>query len=251
MPDAVTGNGFRGIRFLYTTRAHSFQPEIVMNRPLILINCKVYREGTGRRADRIAQSAQDIMEESGVTLGIAPTFTDLHRIAHHFEIPVFAQHMDGVAPGAHTGHVTAESIRSAGAQGTLLNHSEKRITLAEIEASIRAAREHHLETVVCTNNDAASAAAAALGPSYVAVEPPELIGGKISVSEADPEIIRRSVAAVQRIQPEVHVLAGAGIHSGNCVKTALELGTDGVLLASSVVKAEDPATVLRDLISRL
>ncbi len=222
-----------------------------MDRPLIVINCKVYREGTGRRADLIAQSAQEVAQESGVMIAIAPTFTDLHRIAHHFDIPVFAQHLDGVTPGAFTGHVTAVSIRFAGAQGTLLNHSERRLTLAEIEASIKAAKEHHLETILCTNNDRVSAAAAALGPGYIAVEPPELIGGTISVSEADPDIIRRSVAAVQRINPEVHVLAGAGIHSGTCVKTALDLGTDGVLLASSVVKAEEPAKVLRDLVSCL
>jgi triosephosphate isomerase len=233
------------------TKDQSSQREILMDRPLIVINCKVYREGTGSRADLIARSAQEIAEESGVTMAIAPTFTDLHRIAHHFDIPTFAQHMDGVAPGAFTGHVTAETIRSAGARGTLLNHSERRITLAEIEAAIRAAKEHHLETIVCTNNDATSAAAAALGPGFVAVEPPELIGGKISVSEADPEIIRRSVAVVQQINPNVHILAGAGIHSGTCVKTALDLGTYGVLLASSVVKAEDPASVLRDLISCL
>jgi triosephosphate isomerase (TIM) len=223
----------------------------MMNRPLIVINCKVYREGTGRRADLIAQSAQDIAAESGITMAIAPTFTDLHRIAHHFDIPVFAQHLDGVTPGAFTGHITAETIRSAGARGTLLNHSERKITLADIEAAVRAAKEHHLETIVCTNNDATAAAAAALGPGFVAVEPPELIGGKVSVSEADPEIIRRSVAAVQRTNPKVRVLAGAGIHSGTCVKTALDLGTDGVLLASSVVKAEEPASVLRDLISCL
>jgi len=222
-----------------------------MENPLIVINCKVYREGMGRRVDLIAQSAQDIGEESGVTIGLAPTYTDLHRISHHFDIPVFSQHLDGVSPGAYTGHITAESVRMAGAQGTLLNHSEKKLTLADIEAAIRAAKEHHLETIVCTNNDATTAAASALEPGYVAIEPPELIGGKISISEADPDIIRRSVAAVQQINPRVAVLAGAGIHSGTCVKTALDLGTRGVLLASSVVKAEDPAHVLRDLVSQL
>ncbi len=236
--------------YLYL-RPHYFQAGIWMNRPLIVINCKVYREGTGRRADQIAQSAQDVADESGVTIAIAPTFTDLYRIAHNFSIPVFAQHLDGITPGAFTGHITADSIRFAGAQGTLLNHSERRLTLAEIEASIRMAKEHHLETIVCTNNDPVSAAAAALNPGYVAVEPPELIGGKISVSEADPDIIRRSLAAVQRINPDVHILAGAGIHSGNCVKIALDLGTDGVLLASSVVKADDPGTILRNLVSGL
>ena len=222
-----------------------------MEKPLIVVNCKVYREGIGRRADLIAQSAQDVSEESGIVIAIAPIYTDLHRISHHFDIPVFAQHLDGVLPGAFTGHITAEAIRMAGAKGSLLNHSERRITLADIEAAVKAAKEQRLETIVCTNNDATTAAAAALEPGFVAIEPPELIGGKISVSEADPDIIRRSVAAVQRIAPGVRVLAGAGIHSGNCVKTALDLGTNGVLLASSVVKAEDPATVLRGLVSCL
>ncbi len=222
-----------------------------MEKAVIIINCKVYREGIGRRADLIATAAQEVGEESGVLIGIAPTYTDLHRIAHHFEIPVYAQHIDGISPGAFTGHIIAEAVRHAGAHGTLLNHSERRLTLADLEAGIRAAKSHHLETIICTNNDATTAAAAVLGPTYVAIEPPELIGGTVSVSEADPEIITRSVSAVQQKNPDVAVLAGAGIHSGNCVKTAIELGTRGVLLASSVVKAENPKIVLQDLVSLL
>ena len=103
--------------------------------------------------------------------------------------------------------------------------------------------------MVCTNNDPTTAAAAALGPDYVAIEPPELIGSGISVCKADPGIITRSVEAARKVNPQVKVLTGAGIQSGDCVKTALDLGTNGVLLASSVVKAEDPAKVLRDLVS--
>lgn len=222
-----------------------------MEKPVIIINCKVYREGIGRRADTIAESAQVVCDESGVIIGIAPTFTDLHRIAHHYDIPVYAQHVDGVPPGAYTGHITAETIKLAGARGTLINHSERRLTLAEIEASVRAVKEQKLETVVCTNNDATTGAAAVFHPTFIAIEPPELIGSGISVSKADPEIIRRSVAAVHAISPGIDVLAGAGIHSGECVKIAIDLGTRGVLLASSVVKAEDPKLVLRNLVSLL
>jgi triosephosphate isomerase len=105
--------------------------------------------------------------------------------------------------------------------------------------------------VVCTNNEATSAAAAALSPEYVAIEPPELIGSGVSVSKANPEIISRSVATVRAVNPKVKLLTGAGIQSGDCVKIAVDLGTDGVLLASSVVKAKDPGVVLRDLVSKL
>jgi triosephosphate isomerase len=222
-----------------------------MPSPLILVNLKTYKEGTGSRAHMIAQAAELVSGESGVTIGVAPTYIDLHPIAHHFAIPVYAQHVDGVEPGANTGHITADAIRAAGAAGSLVNHSERRLTLADIDASIRALQAQKMSAVVCTNNEAASAAAAALSPEYVAIEPPELIGSGVSVSKANPEIIRRSVGAVRAVNTKVRVLTGAGIQSGECVKIAIDLGTDGVLLASSVVKAKDPGVVLRDLVSRL
>lgn len=222
-----------------------------MSSPFILVNLKAYKEGMGPRAHLIARAAEEVSGESGIQIGVAPSFFDLHPLSKHFEIPIFAQHLDGVAPGPFTGHVTAAAVRQTGAVGTLINHSERRLTLAEIEASVRAAMDAGLVTVICSNNDLTSAAAAALSPTYVAIEPPELIGSGVSVAKADPGVIQRSVAAVHAVNPKVKVLTGAGIQSGECVKIARDLGTDGVLLASSVVKAEDPAIVLRDLVSLL
>ena len=222
-----------------------------MSSPLILVNLKTYKEGTGNRAHQIATAAQLVARESGVTIGIAPGYIDLHPLCHHFAIPVYAQHVDGYEPGAHTGHITADALKAAGAAGSLVNHSERRLTLAEIESSVRALQTHTLSAVICSNNETTSAGAAALGPEYVAIEPPELIGSGVSVSKANPDIIKRSVAAVHVVNPKVKVLTGAGIQTGECVKIAVDLGTDGVLLASSVVKAADPAAVLRDLVSKL
>lgn len=222
-----------------------------MPSPFILVNLKTYKEGTGSRAHMIAQAAELVAKESGATIGVAPTCIDLHPLCHHFSIPVYAQHVDGIEPGAHTGHITADAIRAAGAAGSLVNHAERRLTLADIEASVRALQGLKMSSVVCTNNEATSAAAAAMTPDYVAIEPPELIGSGVSVSKANPDIIRKSVATVQAVNPKVKVLTGAGIQSGECVKIAIDLGTDGVLLASSVVKAKDPGAVLRDLVSKI
>jgi triosephosphate isomerase len=222
-----------------------------MSSPLILVNLKTFKEGMGNRGRMIANAAQLVAQESGVTIGIAPSYMDLHPLCHHYAIPVYAQHVDGYDPGAHTGHVTVEAIRMAGAAGSLINHSERRLSLAEIEGSVRALQAQKLISVVCSNNESTSAGAAALAPEYVAIEPPELIGSGVSVSKANPDIIRRSVAAVRAINPKVKVLTGAGIQSGDCVRIAVDLGTDGVLLASSVVKANDPGEVLRDLVSKL
>jgi triosephosphate isomerase len=222
-----------------------------MSSPLILVNLKTYKEGMGNRAHMIAQAAQMVAQESGATIGVAPGYIDLHPLCHHFSIPVYAQHVDGCEPGANTGHVTVDAIRAAGAAGSLINHSERRLTIADIEASVRGLRGQKLISVVCSNNESTSAGAAALAPDYVAIEPPELIGSGVSVSKANPDIIKRSVAAVQAVNPKVKVLTGAGIQSGECVKIAVDLGTDGVLLASSVVKSKEPAAVLRDLVSKL
>ena len=201
-----------------------------MTSPLILVNLKTYREGMGNRAHQIATAAQLVARESGVVIGIAPGYIDIHPLCHHFAIPVYAQHVDGSEPGAHTGQITADTLKLAGAAGSLVNHSERRLTLAEIESSVRALQSHKLTAVVCSNNEITSAGAAALGPEYVAIEPPELIGSGISVSKANPDIIRRSVAAVHAVNPKAKVLTGAGIQSGDCVKIAVDLGTDGVSL---------------------
>lgn len=222
-----------------------------LGSPLILVNLKSYKESIGNGAHNIARAAREVTDETGIIIALAPQYPDIHPIKHHYGIPVFAQHIDPVDPGAHTGRIPLASIKAAGAIGSLINHSEYRLNVADIEKNVSDLRSEKMVSCVCSNNILTTGAIAALSPDYVAIEPPELIGGKISVSEANPEIITGSVRAVQKVNPDVKVLTGAGIHSGRCVKTAVDLGTDGVLLASSVVKAEDPSAILRDLVSLL
>ncbi len=220
-----------------------------LKEPVIAINFKTYAQATGEGALAIAKAAEKVWRETGVTIVVAPQLVDLYRIAQEVEVPVFAQHIDPIKPGSHTGHVLPEAVKEAGAVGTLLNHSENRMILADLEASIRRAEEVGLMTMVCSNNPAVSAAVAALGPDYVAVEPPELIGTGIPVSKAKPEVITNTVELVRRVNPEVRVLTGAGISTGEDVKKALELGSVGVLLASGVTKAKNPEKTIKDLVS--
>ena len=104
-------------------------------------------------------------------------------------------------------------------------------------------------TCVCAANVEQAKKIASLNPTMIAVEPPELIGGDISVTTADPDIIKNTVEAVKSVNPNVDVLTGAGIKNGMDVEMAIKLGTVGVLLASGVTKAKDPEAVLRDLCS--
>ncbi len=215
--------------------------------PLILINFKTYPEATGRRALALSRAIERAWKEVGSGLAVAPQFADLRLIAEAVELPVFAQHIDPHPPGAHTGHVTAESVKEAGAIGTIINHSERRIGLSEIHLALSRARSAGLTTLVCADTIPVGAAAAALGPDMVALEPPELIGTGIPVSKAKPEIVRRAVERIRATNPKVVPICGAGISKGEDVKAALELGTEGVILSSGIVKANDPQGVALEM----
>jgi len=217
--------------------------------PLILVNFKTYLEGTGANALRMAKIAEKVSSETGVSIAVAPQAADIRMIAEQVEIPVYAQHVDAADAGAYTGHVLAEAVKEAGAAGTLINHSERRLKLSEIDDVVRKVRSIGLLSVVCTNTAAVSAASAALGPDMVAIEPPELIGTGIAVSKARPEIVTDTVSLIKKIAPGVIVLCGAGITIGEDVRAALRLGTEGVLLASGVVKAIDQRKALMDIAS--
>jgi triosephosphate isomerase len=215
----------------------------------IVLNFKTYRESTGQEALLLAEICEDIAGEYSVQMVVVPQVADIHAISKAVKIPVYAQHVDGVGYGGFTGHVTASSLAAAGARGSLINHSECRLKLAEIEASISACRTLGLKTIVCTNNVATTKAAASLLPDFVAVEPPELIGSGIPVSKADPDVVRKSVEAVKAIAPGVGVLCGAGITRGEDLRAALDLGSEGVLLASGIIKAKDQRKALEDLVT--
>ena len=103
----------------------------------MVVNFKTYMEATGKRAIELAKVAEDVSRETGVTIIVAPQFTDIEPVSKTVDIPVFSQHMDAVKPGAHTGHVLAEAVKSAGADGSLLNHSERRINPPEIAESVK------------------------------------------------------------------------------------------------------------------
>ena len=174
-----------------------------------------------------------------------PNSLDLAKVAEAVDIPVFAQHIDPIKPGNSTGHVLAESVKEAGAVGTLINHSERQLRLIDVDAIIALAKEKSLVSCVCANNPSVSAAIAAMHPDITSVEPPELIGTGISVSKAKPEIISDTVKLVQKVDSKMTILCGAGISTAEDVSIALKLGTQGVLVASGIVKAKDPYTVMR------
>lgn len=217
-----------------------------LRTPLVLVNFKTYIEGTGKKALELAKTCEKVSSEADVCVGVAPQFVDIAPIVKAVSIPVLSQHIDPFPAGSFTGHVLPESVKEAGAVGTLVNHSERRLKLADIDAILARVREKDMASVVCSNNAAVSVAVAALKPDMIAVEPPELIGTGIPVSKAKPEVVSDTVELVKRVNRDVVILCGAGITRGDDVAAALRLGTEGVLVASGIVKAKDPYAALME-----
>jgi len=212
----------------------------------VLVNLKAYP------CDHleVARAAADVSDDSGVRVAVAPQAAHLADVAET-GVETWAQHVSAVEHGSHTGSTLAEAVADAGAVGTLVNHSEQRLKLADIDGSVAAAERADLETCVCANNPAQIGAAAALGPDAVAVEPPALIGTGTPVSKADPDIVTDAVDAAGAVDESVDVYCGAGISTGEDLTAASELGATGVLLASGVAKADDPRAALEDLVAPL
>ena len=218
---------------------------VKLQTPIIIVNFKTYLKATGKRAVKLAEKAEKASKETDVRIAVAPQLIDIAAVAEAVTIPVFAQHIDPIKPGSRTGHVLAEAVKEAGAVGTLINHSERQLRLADIDATIKLTRTKGLISCVCVNNPSVSAAAAALKPDIVSIEPPELIGTGVAVSKAQPTVVTDTVKIVRGINADSVILCGAGISSGEDVAVALKLETQGVLVASAIVKAKDPYMILR------
>ena len=218
-----------------------------MNTPIVILNYKTYLESSGENALELARALKSASEESGITMVAAPQAADIYRIQDQISLPIFAQHIDPITPGGHTGSNLIETLIEAGISGSLINHSENRMKLADIDEVIQLCKQNDIESCVCTNNIATSKAIATFSPDAVAVEP----GTGIPVSQAQPEVVEDSVKGVKSINKKIKVLCGAGISTGDDMEAAMDLGADGVLLASGIVKAENPKEALLDLVSKL
>jgi len=218
-----------------------------MELPLILINFKCFF--SGKKALNLAKICDQVSKNYKVNIAIAPQFTDIASIAKSVKIPVFAQHLDAVEKGAFTGHVSAEALKEAGAKGVIINHSEKKLPIEEIEKCVAIAKKHKLITVCCTDSLEEGKKIAKLKPDFIAYEDPVLIGTGKAISRVKPDSVKEFVEVLRDLEPKVKVLCGAGISRGEDVAKALELGTVGVLVASSVVKAKNPKKILTEFLN--
>ena len=221
-------------------------------KPLIVVNFKTYSSAHGANAEMLAKfmAEADAACDSADFVAVVSAFDLASVKAAAPNLQVWAQHLDPVGFGSITGWLHPETAIERGATGTIINHAEHKVSIDHVK-NLLAQLPDGFPVCACAADLDEAKALAALGPTMIAVEPPELIGGDISVTTADPEIVSGTANLVKSVNPDVRVLCGAGVKNGDDVAMAIQLGTEGVLLASGVTKANDPQGILADLVSKL
>ena len=219
------------------------------------INAKNYQEIAGVHLTDFAKATSLVARETSfesVQFFLAPPNFGLYALANPPDpaISLLAQHVDVAKPGASTGYSVPEIAKIFGAAGSIVNHSEHRIPQEEISQLVLKLRSLDMISLVCAKDDVEVETYAKLSPDFIAIEPPDLIGSGKAVSKERPEIIMESRESLVRGRPagsQTKLLCGAGIVDGIDARRSIELGAEGILVASGVVKAPDWKSKISEL----
>lgn len=205
---------------------------------MFVINCKNYEEIAGENIIKIVRIAEKVSKKYNVKIAIAPPQHLIGLVAKS-SIPILAQHVDDSKVGSTTGFVIPELLKKSKVKGSLINHSEHRISSGKIQKLVAKLKELKMISIVCVKDIAEAKKYAKFNPDYIAIEPPELIGSGKAVSKERPELITKAADAIKNEKNETKLLCGAGIVSGQDVAKAKKLGSKGILVASGIIKAKD------------
>ena len=195
----------------------------------------------------LAIAADKASEKYGVDIIFTTPIVEIARVkAATKHIHVFAPHMDPIVPGRGLADVLPESLVAAGAEGVMLNHVEKPLTLATLKATIKRAEEVGLTTIVCADSIVEAGMIAKLNPDIIVAEPSELIGTGLT---SGPEYVAAAAKSVKDVNPDILVLTAAGIANGEDVYNTIIAGADATGSSSGVAKAADRAAMVDEMIS--
>lgn len=224
--------------------------EINLKPPIFEMGLKGYLYG--KKALEFAKAADSISKKYEVSIIFDPQYVDIPKIVEETEnLYIFAQHMDSIEIGRGVGSILPEALKEAGVVGTILNHSERRITLSDISRTIKRADDVGLATFVCADSPKEAAAIAQLNPNIILAEPPELIEAGKPVGKLFKDIISKTIAMVKKINPKIIICSGGGIRNADDVKKIIRLGAEATGSTSAILKADDPVKKLEEMIKAL
>jgi triosephosphate isomerase len=217
---------------------------------MFIINCKNYEEIAGDRIIEFVKIVEKVSKKYKIKIAVAPP-QHLVGLVSKSSIPILSQHVDVSNVGSTTGFVVPELLKKSGVSGSLINHSEHRISSKDIAYLVQKLRNLKMISILCVKDVAEAKKYAKLGPDYIAIEPPELIGSGKAVSKEKPDLIIKAVNAVKNTSSKTKLLCGAGIVSGEDVSKASELGSQGILVASGIIKAKSWTNMISEFAKAL
>jgi len=215
---------------------------------MIFVNFKTYEQGTGNNALALVGVLEEVARESSAKIIPVVQSADIAEVVRATALEVWAQKIDPIDYGAHTGGILPEAVFEDGALGTFLNHSEAKFDdFEKLAYANKRAGEVGLKTLIFATDIKELERVIALNPSFVAYEPAELVGKTdISVAQAHPDVIGEAFSAAK--EAGIPLIVGAGVHSREDVEKSLHLGAVGVAVATDVVKADSPRAEILDLL---
>ena len=217
-------------------------------KPVLVLNFKTFPSASGRNAVKLAKLAEKFARTSRFSVVVCPDAGDLEEVAKVCRaVKVYSQHLDAVEPGQTTGLFPPALAKKLGCSGTILNHAERKIPFSTLAATVKLCKKYKLKTLVCADTDKEAKKVAQLNPDFVAVEPPDLIGTGKSISRLRPELVKKSILTVKKLNRKISVLVGAGVTTAEDVRASLQLGADGVLVASAFAASKNPGKWLESL----
>jgi triosephosphate isomerase len=217
---------------------------------VISLNFKTYKESTGNNGLELAAIADEIASRNpSVMVMVCPQLVQTGVVASlASRAVVFSQHSDLEGQGKFTGRVSLESVKAMGCKGTVLNHAERKLPHDLLRKTIARANSLGLQSLVCAMGAKEAVEIAKMKPTMIAVELPHLIGSRKSITRIAPEEVEDAVKGIRKVNKKVVILAGAGVNSRKDAAKAIELGAQGVMLATFFVLSRNPRKALEELV---
>ncbi len=195
----------------------------------------------------MALAADRAAKEYDVDVLFISPYTEIRRIAEHTDrLIILAPYMDTLRPGRGMADVLPEALKAAGAQGVVLNHCERPMTLTQIKTCIDRANELDMLSFVCADTIAEARAIAQLHPDIINPEPTELIG---SGNASDMSYVKEAIEAVKVIDPNIMVEQAAGITTAQQIYDFIMAGSEAAGSASGIIRSANPHALLNEMVS--
>ncbi len=202
----------------------------------------------GDKVLEYALAADAAAEKYDVDVLFITPAVEIRRIAENTKhLIVLAPYMDTLRPGRGMADILPEALKAAGAQGVVINHCEKPMSLPQMKATIDRARELDFLVFACADTLDEAKAIAQLHPDIINPEPSGIIGGGNGVSPMD--YVMDSIRVIKAIDPGILVEQAAGITNGQQVYDFIMAGSEAAGAASGIMNAADPVAMIDEMIA--